>query len=209
MASTVKRSPTGAAVQPGVTRAIVEAALYELCERGYGRLSMEAVARRAKVGKSALYRRWASKQDMVIAILSTVAVPPSEMADTGSLHGDIRATLSEVASWLNGPRISRILPDLSAEAIRDPTFANAFRAAIDKPRRANGAATLQRAIERGELSRDTDLELALDLLAAPIYWRLSVRGEPIDADYLERLAAMVLRSLVGMVRGWEFRRLPE
>ncbi|OON75177.1 TetR/AcrR family transcriptional regulator [Streptomyces tsukubensis] len=198
MANTGKRTPTGAAVfRPGVTAVIVEAALLELSESGYGRLSMEAVARRAEVSKSALYRRWSSKQDMVIAILSAIAVPVSEVIDTGSLRGDIRATLNEVAAWLNGPRVSQILPDLSAEAIRDPTFAEAFRAAIDKPRRAHGAAMLQRAIERGELSSDTDLELALDMLAAPIYWRLSVRGESMDAEYLERLAETVLRSLIG------------
>ena len=60
------RTPTGAAVlQPEVTQAITDAVLHELAEQGYGRLSMEAVAKRAGVGKSALYRRWASKDEMI------------------------------------------------------------------------------------------------------------------------------------------------
>lgn len=191
-----RRAPTGAAVlQQRVTRAITEAVLDELAAHGYGRLSMEAVARRAGVGKSALYRRWPAKRDMVVAVLSEFSVPRAETPDTGSLRGDLLATLRAVHDWLTHPRISTILPDLTAEAARNPDLAEAIRDTIGEPRRALGAATLRRAIERGELPAELDVELALDLIAAPIYWRASVRAVPVDLDYLDQLADHILRAL--------------
>ncbi|MBY8848442.1 TetR/AcrR family transcriptional regulator [Saccharothrix longispora] len=191
-----RRTPTGAAVlQPRITSAITEAVLDELAEHGYGRLSMEAVAKRAGVGKSALYRRWPAKLDMVVAVLSEFSVPLAEVADTGSLHGDLAATLRAVRDWLTHPRFAAILPDLTAEAGRNPVLAGAVRTTIGEPRRALGAVTLHRAVERGELPADLDLELALDLVAAPLFWRLSVRRAEVEPDYLDRLAEHLLRAL--------------
>jgi AcrR family transcriptional regulator len=191
-----RRAATGAAVlQPQITAAITEAALDELAEHGYGRLSMEAVAKRAGVGKSALYRRWPSKQDMVIAVLSEIFVPAAKTEDTGSLRGDLLAILHSIHEWLTEPRAATILPDLTAEARRNPVLAKAIETTIGQPRRALGAATLRRAIDRGELPADTNVELALDLVAAPIYWRLSVRHVSIEPGYLEDLAEHLLRAL--------------
>jgi AcrR family transcriptional regulator len=196
MTGQTRRAPTGAAVlQPQITSAITKAVLDELAEHGYGRLSMEAVAKRAGVGKSALYRRWPSKQDMVIAVLSEFSVPLAEIPDTGSLRGDLTATLRALYEWLTHPRIATILPDLTAEAGRNPALAEAIAATIGQPRRALGAATLRRAIERGELPSEVNLELALDLIAAPVYWRLSVRHAPAEPGYLDDLTEHILRAL--------------
>ena len=193
---TRKRTPTGAAVlQPDVTQAITEAVLDELAETGYGKLSMEAVARRAGVGKSALYRRWPSKQEMVMAVLADFSLELATVPDTGTLRGDLVGILHALLDWLTHPRFSRILPDLAAEGVRNPEVAEAVRAAIGEPRRALGATVMRRAIERGELPADTDLEMALDLIAAPVYWRLSVRRAPTEPGYLDHLAEVVLRAL--------------
>lgn len=195
---TRKRTPTGAAVlQPDVTEAITEAVLDELAETGYGKLSMEAVARRAGVGKSALYRRWPSKQEMVMAVLGDFSLELATAPDTGALRGDLLGLLQALQDWLTHPRFSRILPDLAAEGVRNPEVAEAVRAAIGEPRRALGATVLQRAVDRGELPAGTDLEMALDLVAAPVYWRLSVRRAPAGPDYLEHLTDVVLRALKG------------
>ncbi|WP_269856804.1 TetR/AcrR family transcriptional regulator [Streptomyces sp. RPT161] len=196
MTESPRRTPTGAAVfQPRITSAITEAVLDELAAHGYVRLSMEAVAKRAKVGKSALYRRWPSKQDMVIAVLSEFSVPLADVPDAGSLREDLLATLRAVHDWLTHPRLATILPDLTAEAGRNPALAEAIRTAIGEPRRALGTVTLRRAVERGELPADLDLELALDLLAAPVYWRLHVRHATLEPGYFERLVDHVIRAL--------------
>ncbi|MEU7475375.1 TetR/AcrR family transcriptional regulator [Lentzea sp. NPDC042327] len=191
-----KRAPTGAAVlQPHVTAAISEAVLDELAASGYGRLSMEAVAKRAGVGKSALYRRWPSKQDMVIAVLAELSVPAAEVPQTGTLRADLRAMLQAVHDWLAHHRISAILPDLIAEGGRNPVLADAIAVGVGQPRRDIASVTLTRAVDRGELPADLDVDVALDVLAGPIYWRLVVRHAPVDDGYLDGLTEFLLRSL--------------
>lgn len=193
-----RRVPTGAAVlQPEITSAITEAVLDELAEQGYARLSMEAVAKRAGVGKSALYRRWSSKQDMALAVVAEFSVGQAEFADTGTLRGDIRESLDALVAWLSHPRFSRILPDLVAEMARTPALSELVAGMIGQPRRDRGLVIFQRAIRRGELDPETDLDLALDLLAAPIYWRLTVRDGDVEPGYLDKLTALISRALMG------------
>jgi AcrR family transcriptional regulator len=168
-----RRAPTGAAVlQPDVTTAITEAVLDELAEHGYARLSMEAVARRAGVS------------------VGQAAAP-----DTGSLRGDIRQSLDSLMHWLSHPRFSRILPDLVAEMARNPELGKIVDGMIGQPRRERALAMFQRAIERGELDQETDVELALDLIASPIYWRLTVRDGHAEPGYLDKLATLISRAL--------------
>ncbi len=191
-----KRAPTGAAVlQSRVTTAITEAVLAELTEHGYGRVSMEAVAKRAGVGKSALYRRWPSKQDMVIAALAELSVPAAEVPDTGSLRGDLRSMLQAVHDWLTDPRIAAILPDLIAEGGRNSALSDAIAVGVGQPRRDIATVTLVRAFDRGELPANLNVDVALDLLAAPLYWRLAVRRAPMGADYLDEMTEFLLRAL--------------
>ncbi|MBF6546270.1 TetR/AcrR family transcriptional regulator [Nocardia brasiliensis] len=191
-----RRTPTGAAVlQPEITKSITEAVLDELAEQGFARMSMEAVAKRAGVGKSALYRRWPSKLEMALAVLAEFSVSRATVADTGSLRGDLRETLNGLLEWLTHPRFSRILPDLVAETARNPELAEFVDTMIGTPRRTRGAELLRRAIDRGELPADLNIELALDIVAAPLYWRLSVRSAPIDSDYLDTLTDLLLRAL--------------
>ncbi|MCZ8380131.1 TetR/AcrR family transcriptional regulator [Mycobacterium sp. CPCC 205372] len=193
-----RRPPTGAAVlQPTVTASITEAVLDELADLGYARLSMEAVAKRAGVGKSALYRRWSSKQEMALAVLAEFSIDQAPAPDTGSLRGDLRESLDAVARWLSHPRFSRILPDLVAEMARNPELSDLVEGMIGRPRRDRGAVMLQRAMRRGELAPDTDLDIALDLIGAPVYWRLTVRDADAEPGYLDKLADMLVRALAG------------
>ena len=122
-----QRPPSGAAVlQPDVTAAIVAAVISELVERGYARLSMEGVAKRAGTSKSALYRRWPGKQDMVLAVLADISVPMSDVVETGDLRKDMRASAESLAAWLAAEPYAKIIPDLIAEAHRTPELATAM-----------------------------------------------------------------------------------
>jgi AcrR family transcriptional regulator len=182
-------------LQPGITAAITDAVVAELVERGYARLSMEGVAKRAGAGKSALYRRWRTKQEMVLAALAEISVPMADVADTGTLRGDLRATVSAVAAWLTEPPFSQIIPDLVAEAARTPELAKAIATTIGEPRRALSRAKLERAMARGELPVDADLDMAQDLVGGLIYWRMVVRRAPVEPDYLDRVTDTALRAL--------------
>lgn len=117
------------------------------------------------------------------------------MPDTGALNDDIRQSLEAVARWLSHPKFSRILPDLVAEMVRNPELSDVVEGMIGQPRRERAVVTLQRAIERGEIDPNTDLELALDLLAAPIHWRLLVRDGHVEAGYLDKLTVLLSRAL--------------
>lgn len=175
--------------------AITRAVFDELAERGYGRLSVDGVARRATVGKAAIYRRWGSKEEMVLALLADVGTRPELFPDTGTIEDDVRALLRLVAGYLRDPRVVRIVPDLLAEAARTPAFAAAMHDRIGVVRREHAATMMRRAIERGELPAGLDLALAADVVVAPLYWRLAVTREPFTEDDLERLLAMTLAAL--------------
>ncbi|WP_225724794.1 MULTISPECIES: TetR/AcrR family transcriptional regulator [unclassified Nocardia] len=198
MSETRKRVPAGAAVmQPQVTAAITEAAFAELAEVGYGRLSMEAVARRAGVSKPTLYRRWPTKEQLVIALITQVAVAAADTPDTGTLRGDLLAFLEITLRGVSHPLAARIMPDLLAESIRNPALREALQIGIGQSRRAKVAEMLRRAIARGELPAGLDIELALDFLVAPMFWR-SINGGDLEApDYLDRLVDMLIAAFHG------------
>ena len=80
-------------LQDDVTAAIETAFFEELARVGYGRLSIDAVAKRAGVGKAAVYRRWRSKQDLTVALVAKFAVAAIDVPDTGTLTGDLRQYL--------------------------------------------------------------------------------------------------------------------
>jgi len=199
MSVPTRRKPTGAAVlKPELTETITAAVLDELAEQGYGRLSMERVARRAGVGKSALYRRWPTKLAMVIDVLSRLSVPTAPNPDTGSLREDIRALLRAALEWMAAPRLRGILPDIIAESGRNPELAAASARYIGEPRRAWAMPVVDRAVDRGELPPDVNRELILDLLAAPTFWRLTTQGGVVTPAYLDELTDLLV---CGSTRG--------
>ncbi|MGO8721394.1 MAG: TetR/AcrR family transcriptional regulator [Acidimicrobiales bacterium] len=197
MGESMRRPPTGAAVlQENVTNAIAAAAFAELAKSGYARMSMEAVARRAGVGKAALYRRWDSKDAMVIDLVARAVRDHALIQpDTGTLRGDVEAYIRATATQLSDPLVSRIAPDFLGESSRNPAVAAALREVIATPRREIAGALLSRAIRRGELPADLDHELALDLLVAPLGFRFLISRAPVDDDYLRRLAHATVAAL--------------
>ncbi|MBB4685127.1 TetR/AcrR family transcriptional regulator [Amycolatopsis jiangsuensis] len=191
------REPAGAAVlRESVTEAIAAAMFGELADVGYARMSMEAVARRAGVGKAAVYRRWPSKEAMLIDLVGGVVrrnLP--EAADTGTFAGDVRALLEVTLEQARHSSVIRIVLDLIAETARTPSLASALSEAVGGPRRAAVAALVTRAVARNELPADVDLELAVDLLLAPLVFRLGFTGGPIDEGYLTRLTGSVCAAI--------------
>jgi AcrR family transcriptional regulator len=190
-----RRTSAGPVLQSEVTDAIQTAFFEELAEVGYGRLSIDAVAKRAGVGKAAIYRRWRSKLDMTVALTSEVAVAAIDVPDTGSLRGDIRQYLDNACEAIAHPLARHIIPDLLAEATRNPGLADALVPTLRTPRRAKAALLFQRAMKRGELAADSDLEMCMDFLAGPLYWRLAVVHTPTGEDYLDRLTDRIMAAL--------------
>ncbi|MEV0427358.1 TetR/AcrR family transcriptional regulator [Micromonospora sp. NPDC049836] len=178
-----------------ITTAIRGAVLEELAAVGYGRLSIEAVARRAGVSKTAIYRRWRSKLELVLEIVSTVAVQRLPLPDTGALRSDLELLFMIMHRALRHPLAAQIIPDLLAEAARNPQIAQTLEEALRVNQRDLGRQLIDRAVRRGELGSDVDLDLAVDLIVGPLYWRLAVSRTPLALQDLPRLAAVVATAL--------------
>ncbi|MFE2303848.1 TetR/AcrR family transcriptional regulator [Streptomyces sp. NPDC059445] len=192
-----RRAPAGAAVlREDVTEAIRAAVFEELASVGYARMSIEGIARRAGVGKTAVYRRWRSKLHLVLDLVSAIAVQGLPAPDTGSLEGDLRLLYEVTSRALRHPVAGQIIPDLQAEAARNPEIADAMQAALREGQQSVASGIVASAVERGEIRGGVDVELALDLMSGPLYWRaVVVRGPKVPKGYLASLARATAAAL--------------
>jgi AcrR family transcriptional regulator len=196
MTSEVRRVPAGAAVLRGdVTDAIQSALVEELAAVGYGRLSIEAVARRAGVGKTAVYRRWDSKLAMVLEVVAAVASPGLALPDMGSLVADLEALLRFAGRALRHPLASQIIPDLLAEAARNEQIATTLHETLAGYEHAIGVLLVERAVTRGELAGDVPADLAVDLVIGPLYWRLAIARSRLPDKQIKTMAAACAAAL--------------
>ncbi|WP_422740643.1 TetR/AcrR family transcriptional regulator [Micromonospora sp. WMMD729] len=178
-----------------ITTAIRRALMQELAAVGYGRLSIEAVARRAGVSKTAVYRRWSSKLDLVVEIVAAAAHGKLPVLDTGTLRGDLALLFQAVAHALRHPLASQIIPDLLAEAARNPAIDETLRQVLRTRQQEIGGRLVTRAVQRGELPADTDPDAAVDLIVGPLYWRLAIARQPLTDSYLDNLVESVAAGL--------------
>ncbi|MGW7320110.1 TetR/AcrR family transcriptional regulator, partial [Streptomyces sp. NPDC054865] len=181
-ASPARRAPAGAAVlREDVTEAIRAAVVEELAAVGFARMSIEGIARRAGVGKTAVYRRWKSKLHLVLDLVGAFAADGLPVPATGSLHGDVRALLEVMSHVLRHPVASAVIPDLLVEAARNPEIADAVRGAILDGQRRLAEGIVAEAVARGELSESAGPDRALDLAIGPLYWRQVVVRDEVPA----------------------------
>ncbi|MFC5923489.1 TetR/AcrR family transcriptional regulator [Micromonospora vulcania] len=178
-----------------ITTAIRRALMQELAAVGYGRLSIEAVARRAGVSKTAIYRRWNSKLDLVLELVAAAAHGKLPVLDTGTLRGDLALLFQAVAHALRHPLASQIIPDLLAEAARNPTIDASLRQVLQARQQEIAGRLVARAVQRGELPADTDPDAAVDLIVGPLYWRLAIARLPLTDSYLDKMVESVAVGL--------------
>ncbi|MEU3476585.1 TetR/AcrR family transcriptional regulator [Streptomyces sp. NPDC033754] len=193
---TPRRAPAGAAVlREDVTEAIRAAVFEELAAVGFARMSIEGIARRAGVGKTAVYRRWKSKLSLVLDLVGAFAAQGLPVPATGSLDGDVRALLEMASYALRHPIASRVIPDLLVEAARQPEIADAIREALLDGQQGVMTRIVREAVARGELPEDADPAKALDLVVGPLYWRLVVIRTALPAEYVDELARAAVAAL--------------
>lgn len=178
-----------------VDRAIRLAVLDLLAERGIEGLSMEGIAARARVGKATVYRRWDRKEAVVAAAVASL-VEQIEIPDTGSVEQDLLMLERDAVRLYRG-RAGRLVPGVIALLARDEGFARSFREGFLEERRRALRSVLERAVARGELGRDADLELALDFLGGPLFYRLLVTGGVLDEGLVRGVVGVLLHGLPG------------
>ena len=174
-------------------RSIIDAALACFAESGLEGLTMDAVAARAGVSKATIYRRYPGKVELVMAAAEELSREQVPIPDTGSLSGDLRATLANLTRLLTATVSGRAVGMLAAEIQRNPELAAAHRAFIVQRRRST-AGVVQRAVERGELPPGVDAELLADLAIAPVFHRALITGDPLDDAFLDAVVGLVIRA---------------
>jgi AcrR family transcriptional regulator len=167
--------------------AILEAALHEYAQRGFEGLSVDAVAARAGVSKATIYRRYPSKITLVVASAESMCAQTARNADTGDLRTDIVEMLSGLVDMLQDPVVGAAKRMLVVDSISNPELADAHRELV-RQRRESTFAIFRRAIDRGELPADLDMEFAADELGGPVFYRYLLMHDTPNRDYVEQLA---------------------
>jgi AcrR family transcriptional regulator len=175
-------------------RAILERTLELIAERGVHAFRTEDVAARAGVGKGAIYRRYRSKDELVTAAVAGLVREEIAVPDTGSTRGDLLVLMREAVGLYSGSLPGRLMPNLIGAMAEQPELARAIRDGFLAGRRSALSEVLRRGVERGDLRPELDLELALDVLGGPLFYRLLVTGGPLDEQLAEGVAELILRG---------------
>jgi len=170
---------------------ILRSTLKLLGKKGFSDLTIEDVAQRAAVGKATVYRWWPNKGALIADAFASSTTRKLRFPDTGSLYNDMSRQMRQLIRVFRSPR-GRIVSAILAAGQSDKDLIAAFRDRFLWPRRREAYETLRRAIVRGELHKDTDLNLLLDSLYGPIYMRFLIRHDELTPDFVDRLCAMVL-----------------
>jgi len=179
---------------------ILEAAIDVLAETGFDGMTIDMVAARAKAGKATIYRRWPSKADLVldaVVCMKAGELNLDRLPDTGTLRGDLVAMMGP-RSIEDGERKLRVMAGLINMLSSSPELADAAHAAIIEPRAAVVRLLLRRAIDRGEISADCDVDTLANLVPALTAFRVLIEKKPVDTDFLISFIDGVLLPAAGV-----------
>ena len=203
MSTTTRKTPrpvsrAGRPRDPSLDQAILCAALDGLADLGYDRLSMDEIASRAHAGKGALYRRWPSKAAVVVAAMIAwrEQTVPLRTPDTGTLKGDLEAIIAAIPDFDQAARQQMaVLIGLASAASRDSELRTALADnLLARPRRLLRD-VLDRAVLRGEIAADCDLELLPDIVIGLNVLQVML-GETPDRKHVSRVLNTIIYPLV-------------
>jgi len=182
-------------------RAILDAAYEELSESGYAGFAVESVAARARTGKASIYRRWPSKQLLVLDALCRVMPTPSDLGLTPTWPDDMTTIealreVAEVIATVASSPLGDVVRAIKGEAASDPELAKAVDDQFHAPRRDYLIALLRRGVERGEVRPGADTAVVADVLPAILVHRVILQREQVTAAVINDLMDQVLIPLI-------------
>jgi AcrR family transcriptional regulator len=188
----VRGRPSGRAQ---TEEAILEATRELLAERGVHQLTVEGVAARAGVAKTTIYRRWRSKDELALAVLLKMVEQIVEVPDRGDIRAELIGFVDGAVKILGKTLMGRVMQGLVSDLATNPELGRSFREQIVALRVSEIRRVLERAIERGELRPDIDVDLIHEMLFGPVYYRLLLSGGELDARLAERIVDTVLPAI--------------
>lgn len=184
-----------------VRETVLEAAFAELTSVGYAALTVEAVAARAGVNKTTIYRRWPTLDDLLLDALTSWSVEALPAPDTGSIETDLLALGRELADVLNGGVGRQVAAMVLTAGLRSPDLSEATRRYFHH-QAERAAPTIARAVERGELPARCDPGALLATFRAPLFYRMVTTGDPIDEDLITLATRIALTAArAGLLSG--------
>jgi AcrR family transcriptional regulator len=190
--SDAPRRGRGRPRREGADAQILETTLAVLEEKGYSDLTVDEVAERTKVAKTTIYRRWASKGALVAAAVAT-RVTPFEPPDTGTLEGDLLAVATRAHTILSGD-LGRIFAGLIGESQLDPDLREIMLTST-RQRRQIYEDVVKRGVDRGELAREVDVELLVDMLVGAMWNRVLITRAPLRESLPREIVLMILNGV--------------
>lgn len=175
-------------------RAIIDATLDEFAESGPAGLCIEKVAARAGVGKATIYRRWPTKEDLLLAALAALAAPLPEPKGE-SVREDLAALLDAIRMESGDPRRLRLFGLLLGEGTSYPRLIQRYVETVAEPRRDAVRGVLRRGVATGELREDTDIDASTDLLTGAVLARSRFGQDRIERGYVRRIVDQLLIGL--------------
>ena len=180
-------------------KAILDATMELLSELGFRAVTVDAIAARAGASKSTIYRRWPTKENLVIAAFASTPLLAAA-ADAETRFQQLVEVQAQFARFMQETTLGGVLAALVAERAHNAALGAAMDPLVHQ-RRQPMAEILRRAIERGELPGDLDIEFAIDMISAPVLQRIMVMGLPTDRGYIRQVVETAIRGLGGSVRG--------
>jgi len=187
------KRPPGRPRSERARQAILRSTLKILSSSGFSDFKIEEVADHAEVGKATVYRWWPNKGALIADAFASSTTRKLRFPDTGSVYSDMSQQMRQLVKVFRSRR-GRIVSAILAAGQSDKDLIEAFRERFLWPRRREAYRTLRRAIARGELRKDTDLDLLLDSLYGPIYMRFLIQHDRLTSEFVEHLCALVLRG---------------
>lgn len=183
-----------------IDHAVLVAVCELVRESGYPALTMEAIAQRAGTTKPAIRRRWKSQKHVVVAALAEARTGVAEF-DTGCTCCDLAGHLDALRIGLEDPVFGRVLPALSVDLADDPELREDFLTTFWAPRREACAASLRKAEERGDLRPGQDVDLLLDLFAAPVVFRALFGHQELTREFVLEVVRALLSGVSAVEKG--------
>jgi AcrR family transcriptional regulator len=162
-----------------------------LAKKGFSELTIEAVAAHAGVGKATVYRWWPDKAALIADAFANSTTRKLHFPDTGSVLSDMSQQMRQLIKVFRSQR-GRIVSAMLGAGQSDGSLIAAFRERFLMPRRQEAYATLRRAIQRGELRKNVDMDLLLDSLYGPIYMRFLIQHDDLTPSFVQGLCEITL-----------------
>ena len=163
-----------------------------LLERGFAGVSVDEITRRSGVAKTTIYRHWPTRGDLLRDACSSIGTP-LEIPDTGSFEGDVTSLLTSLAHLLRSAKWTSVLPSVIDAAERDPDIAAVY-SRLQEGYSAPLQSIIQRAMQKGALSKTTDAALLVAALTGPLFYRRWFSREPLTTAFAKQIIRLVLRQ---------------